>query len=93
LRLDDHNVRALLGLANAHMWEVNMYVSDDREAQIRAAEAAAARRWRMNRNAADVHVTYGTVLFAMRDPNVRYANSSWPLVWTAISPWRTAISG
>jgi hypothetical protein len=88
LRLDDHNVRALLGLANAHMWEVNMYVSDDREAQIRAAEALA-----MNRNAADVHVTYGTVLFAMRDPNVRYANSSWPSVWTAISPWRTAISG
>jgi len=32
-----------LGLANAHMWEVNMYVSDDREAQIRAAEAAAAK--------------------------------------------------
>jgi hypothetical protein len=43
LRLDDHNVSALLGLANAHMWEVNMYVSDDREAQIRAAEAAAAK--------------------------------------------------
>ena len=68
LRLDEHNVSALLGLANAHMWEVNMYVSDDREAQIRAAEAAAAKALGMNPNTADVHVTYGTVLFAMRAP-------------------------
>jgi TolB-like protein/class 3 adenylate cyclase len=68
LRLDEHNVSALLGLANAHMWEVNMYVSNDREAQIRAAEAAAAKALAMNPNAADVHVTYGTVLFAMRAP-------------------------
>ena len=68
LRLDEHNVSALLGLANAHMWEVNMYVSDDREAQIRAAEAAAAKALAMTPNAADVHVTYGTVLFAMRAP-------------------------
>jgi TolB-like protein len=68
LRLDEHNVSALLGVANAHMWEVNMYVSDDREAQIRAAEAAAAKALGMNPNTADVHVTYGTVLFAMRAP-------------------------
>jgi tetratricopeptide (TPR) repeat protein len=50
------------------MLEVNMYVSDDREAQIRAAEAAAAKALAMNPNATDVHVTYGTVLFAMRAP-------------------------
>jgi tetratricopeptide (TPR) repeat protein len=31
LRLDERHVSALLGLANAHMWEVNMYVPDDRE--------------------------------------------------------------
>jgi len=68
LRLDEHNVSALLGVANAHMWEVNMYVSDDRETQIHAAEAAAAKALAMNPNAADVHVTYGTVLFAMRAP-------------------------
>jgi TolB-like protein/class 3 adenylate cyclase len=68
LRLDEHNVSALLGLANAHMWEVNMYVSDDREGQTRAAEAAAAKALARNPNAADVHVTYGTVLFAMRAP-------------------------
>ena len=35
-----------------------MYVSDDREAQIRAAEAAAAKALGMNPNTADVHVTY-----------------------------------
>jgi TolB-like protein len=34
LRLDADNVDALLGFANAHMWEVNMYVSDDRAGQI-----------------------------------------------------------
>jgi TolB-like protein len=68
LRLDAHNVSALLGLANAHMWEVNMYVSDDREAQIRAGEAAAAKALAMNPNTADVHVTRGTVLIAMRAP-------------------------
>ena len=68
LRLDEHNVSALLGLANAHMWEVNMYVSDDREAQIRAAEAAAAKALAITPNIADVHVTRGTVLIAMRAP-------------------------
>jgi hypothetical protein len=42
LRLDEHKVEALIGFANAHMWEVNMsYASDDRLAQIRAAETAA----------------------------------------------------
>jgi len=63
-----HNVSALLGIANAHMWEVNMYVSDDREAQIRAAEAGAAKALAMNPNTVDVHVTRGTVLIAMRAP-------------------------
>jgi TolB-like protein len=68
LRLDEHNVSALLGVANAHMWEVNMYVSDDREAQIRAAQAGAAKALAINPNTADVHVTCGTVLIAMRAP-------------------------
>src|SRR6202035_1875453 len=39
LRLDEHNVGALLGLADTHMSEVNMYSSDDRAGQIHAAES------------------------------------------------------
>ena len=66
LRLDENNRGALLGLANAHMSEVNMYASSDRAGQIRAAEAAAAAA--LAPENADARVTYGTVLFAMRAP-------------------------
>ena len=68
LRLDANNVGALLGFANAHMWEVNMYVSNDRAGQIRAAEAAATKALALAPESADAHATYGTVLFAMRTP-------------------------
>jgi tetratricopeptide (TPR) repeat protein len=68
LRLDEHNIGALLGFANAHMSEVNMYASDDRAGQIRAAEAAAKKVLALAPDSADAHVTYGTVLFAMRAP-------------------------
>ena len=67
LRLDDDNVEALIGFANAHMWEVNMsYASDDREAQIRAAETAAKQALALAPDSPEAHVTYGTVLYAMR---------------------------
>jgi TolB-like protein len=68
LRLDEDNVGALLGFSNALMWEVNMYASDDRAGQIRAAEAAATKALTLAPDSADAHVTYGTVLFAMRAP-------------------------
>jgi TolB-like protein len=69
LRLDEHNVGALIGFANAHMWEVNMsYASDDRLAQIRAAETAAKQALVLAPDAAEAHVTYGTTLYAMRAP-------------------------
>jgi TolB-like protein len=69
LRLDEHNVEALIGFANAHMWEVNMsYASDDRAAQIRAAETAAKQALALGPDCAEAHVTYGTVLYAMRAP-------------------------
>jgi len=68
LRLDADNVGALLGFANATMSEVNMYASLDRDGQIRAAEAAATRALALAPGSADAHVTYGTVLFAMRAP-------------------------
>ena len=67
LRLDDDNVEALIGFANAHMWEVNMsYASDDRAAQIRAAETVAKQALALASDRAEAHVTYGTVLYAMR---------------------------
>jgi TolB-like protein len=69
LRLDEDNVGALIGFANAHMWEVNMsYASDDRAAQIRAAETAAKQALALAPDRAEAHVTYGTVLYAMRAP-------------------------
>jgi TolB-like protein len=69
LRLDEHNVGALIGFANAHMWEVNMsYASDDRAAQIRVSETAAKQALALAPNSAEAHVTYGTVLYAMRAP-------------------------
>jgi TolB-like protein len=69
LRLDENNVGSLIGFANAHMWEVNMsYASDDRAAQIRAAETAAKQALALAPDSAEAHVTYGTILYAMRAP-------------------------
>jgi TolB-like protein len=68
LRLDGYNVDALLGFADTHMSEVNMYASDDRAGQIRAAEAAATKALALAPDNANTHVTYGTVLYAMCAP-------------------------
>jgi TolB-like protein len=68
LRLDEHNVEALLGFAKAHAWEVNMYTSVDRAGQNRAAEVAAKKALALAPDSADAHLTYGIVLFAMRAP-------------------------
>ena len=68
LRLDEDNVDALLGFANATMSEVNMYASADRAGQIRAAEAAVTKALAAAPSSADAHVTSGTVLFAKRAP-------------------------
>lgn len=68
LQLDGQNVDALLGVANAHMWEVHMYASDDRAGQIRVAEEAATAALRLAPDSAEAHVTYGTILNAMRRP-------------------------
>jgi TolB-like protein len=68
LCLDEANIGALLGFANATMSEVNMYASADRAGQIRAADAAATKALALAPDSADAHVTYGTVLYAMRAP-------------------------
>jgi TolB-like protein len=68
LRLDENNVGALMGFASAHMWEVNMYVSNDRAGQIRAAETAATKALALAPDSANAHLTYGIVLFSMRAP-------------------------
>lgn len=68
IRLDPDNGSALVGLASCHMWEVNMYGSDDRAGQIRAAEEAVTRALALKPDSPEGHVTYGTVLFAQRMP-------------------------
>jgi TolB-like protein/tetratricopeptide (TPR) repeat protein len=68
LRLEEDNVDALLGFVNAHMWEVNLYLSEDRGGQIRAAEPAAMKALALAPDSADAHVTFGTLLYGMRAP-------------------------
>jgi len=69
LQRDGQNVGALLGLAKAHMWEVNMYVSEDRPGQTRVAEAAVLHALGLEPGNADVRCTRGTVLYAMGMPD------------------------
>jgi TolB-like protein/tetratricopeptide (TPR) repeat protein len=69
LRLDADNVSALLGLADTHIWEIRMYESPDRAAQLAAAAAAATKALTLDPDSAEAHMTYGTVLFAMRAPH------------------------
>lgn len=45
-----------------------MYASGDRARQIRAAEAAVSKALVQAPDSAEAHMTYGTVLFAMRSP-------------------------
>ncbi|MBV8410928.1 MAG: tetratricopeptide repeat protein [Alphaproteobacteria bacterium] len=69
LRLDERNVAALLGLADAHVWEVNMYMSERRREQTRIAEAAALQALSLAPSSANVRCTHGTVLWAMGMPD------------------------
>ena len=69
LRLDERNVAALLGLADAHAWEVNTYLSDGRAEQTRIAEAAALQAVSLAPDSATVRCSYGTVLWAMGLPD------------------------
>jgi TolB-like protein len=68
LRLDDRNISALLGLADAHIWEVNCFISDDRPGQIGAADAAVRQALELAPRSAAAHLGYGTVLYAMSRP-------------------------
>jgi TolB-like protein len=65
LRLDERNLVALLGLVDAHMWEVNMYMSDDRAAQTRIAEAVVRQALSLAPSSANVRCSHGTVLHAI----------------------------
>ena len=65
LRLDRRNVVALLGLVDAHMWEVNMYMSDNRAEQTRIADAAVLQALSLAPSSASVRCSHGTVLHAM----------------------------
>jgi tetratricopeptide (TPR) repeat protein len=68
LRLDDRNVPALLGFSNAHLWEVNTYVSDDRADQIQAAGAAISKALALVPGSAQARFSQGLLLYAMRAP-------------------------
>jgi tetratricopeptide (TPR) repeat protein len=69
LRLDENNVAALLGLADAHVWEVTMYLADDRARQARIAELAVLKALSLAPNSALVRCCHGTVLWAKGQPD------------------------
>jgi TolB-like protein/predicted Zn-dependent protease len=69
LRLDERNVVALLGLVDSHMWEVNMYMSDNRGEQTRIADAAVLQALSLAPSSANVRCSRGTVLHAMGMPD------------------------
>jgi tetratricopeptide (TPR) repeat protein len=68
LALDDQNVAALLGLADAHIEEVVVFASSNRAEQIAAADRAVSKALALAPDSAAVHFTHGTVLYAMRLP-------------------------
>jgi TolB-like protein len=69
LCLNESNIPALLGLADAHVWELNMYLSDDRGRQARIAECAASKAVNLAPNSAQARCTLGTVLWAKGLPD------------------------
>jgi TolB-like protein/tetratricopeptide (TPR) repeat protein len=68
LALDDQNVAALLGLADAHLDEVVVFASDRRAEQISAADWAVSKAQALMPDSASVRFSQGTLLFAMRMP-------------------------
>jgi TolB-like protein/class 3 adenylate cyclase/Flp pilus assembly protein TadD len=68
LRLDDRNVDALIGLADAHLTEVRVFASADRSEQIRAAETATAKALKLSPNNAYAHYVRAHVSFVSRTP-------------------------
>jgi TolB-like protein/class 3 adenylate cyclase len=70
IALDDQNVAALLGVADAHVEEVVIFASDNRAEQIAAAERAVSKALALAPNSAAVHFSRGILLFAMRLPEL-----------------------
>jgi TolB-like protein/Flp pilus assembly protein TadD len=68
LALDDQNVAALLGLADAHIEEVVIFASDNRADQIATADRAVSKALALAPDSAAVHFSRGIVLFATRLP-------------------------
>jgi TolB-like protein/class 3 adenylate cyclase len=68
LVLDEQNVAALLGLADAHIEEVVIFASDNRAEQIAAADRAVSKALALAPDSASVRFSHGTVLFAKRVP-------------------------
>jgi len=68
LLLDGTNVDVLLGLVEAHMREVNAYMSPARAEQIRLAEAAMSKASDLSPRTARLHFTRAELLVAQRAP-------------------------
>ncbi|MBV8406527.1 MAG: adenylate/guanylate cyclase domain-containing protein [Alphaproteobacteria bacterium] len=70
IALDDRNVVAHLGVADAHIEEVVIFASDNRAEQIAAAERAISKAMVLAPDSAAVHFSRGILLFAMCLPEL-----------------------
>jgi TolB-like protein/class 3 adenylate cyclase/Flp pilus assembly protein TadD len=68
LRLDDHSVDALVGIAESHIFEVRFFASTGRSEQISIAEAAIDKALALAPNNANAHYVRAVVLQSMRMP-------------------------
>jgi class 3 adenylate cyclase/TolB-like protein/predicted Zn-dependent protease len=68
LRLDDDYVDALIGVADAHMFEVANMASDDPKEQIRLAAAAVSKALAVAPRSAKVHLYRAGVCYLQGDP-------------------------
>jgi TolB-like protein len=68
LRLDPHNVYALIGLTGTHMTDVMSFVAEDRPEQIRIAEEAITKALSLAPDNSFAHHCYADVLYARHEP-------------------------
>ena len=68
LRIDNANADVLMGLTEAHLWEVNAYMSEARAEQVRLAETAMSKASGLTPLTARLHFCRAALLIALRAP-------------------------
>jgi TolB-like protein/class 3 adenylate cyclase/tetratricopeptide (TPR) repeat protein len=93
LRLDGNHVDALVGLGEAHVFEVRPFASTDRIEQLHAAEAAIDKALALAPNNAHAHFVRAEVLHLMRAPQRALEESELAIALDRNLPWAHANAG